>query len=545
MRIFANFMRLLVGLAVLSAAAGIPAYFTSVDKSAVVAAGKGTPTPVDLARLYLDSSKISAAVVLADAAAEGDAISKDVSEAYKKHPSWRIAGGDAPYFSAFLSTIDASKYGGGTAVYGILSLGENRAKLLEFLSETQSEFVKRILALRGMTSALLPPVFGSAGAPLDAALLTTALLAQSGDFPPDFLKSFSATLNASQTDPAEKERLEKYCLGVLVLSKKCDWVLLRSIFARFSEIGEVYDFAKLCGDSPDDFKLLAAAAISGCGVADSIKYLSDPDRRRDFAFAYMHGEGAAKFLLSADKPIYRDSYAAKIFSPALSPIREFLGGVAARHGAALLSLKIFLSIIGGYMAVRGAVRIFSRRRDTPSWRSPLALGRGLLEGAMVSLFVFLAFEPDAFKIKIESAENTPAPELKFAFEKVVNTIGEETMKFESDSATLAAVGLFFVMQFTVYLVSLIRLAAIKRTVAPAKLKLKLLENEDNLFDLGLYIGLAGTVVSLVLLTMGIVTASLMAAYASTLFGILFTATIKIGHVRGYRRKLLIEAENED
>ena len=164
---------------------------------------------------------------------------------------------------------------------------------------------------------------------------------------------------------------------------------------------------------------------------------------------------------------------------------------------------------------------------------------------MVSLFVFLAFEPDAFKIKIESAENTPAPELKFAFEKVVNTIGEETMKFESDSATLAAVGLFFVMQFTVYLVSLIRLAAIKRTVAPAKLKLKLLENEDNLFDLGLYIGLAGTVVSLVLLTMGIVTASLMAAYASTLFGILFTATIKIGHVRGYRRKLLIEAENED
>lgn len=119
------------------------------------------------------------------------------------------------------------------------------------------------------------------------------------------------------------------------------------------------------------------------------------------------------------------------------------------------------------------------------------------------------------------------------------------MKFETDSATLAAVGLFLVLQFTVYLVCLIRLSIIKREIAPAKLKLKLLENEENLFDLGLYIGLGGTVVSLILLTMGVVTASLMAAYASTLFGILFTATVKIVHVRKYKRKLLLEAENEN
>lgn len=115
------------------------------------------------------------------------------------------------------------------------------------------------------------------------------------------------------------------------------------------------------------------------------------------------------------------------------------------------------------------------------------------------------------------------------------------MKFESDTATLAAVALFFVLQLAVYVFSLIRLSAIKRTSATAKLKLQLLENEENLFDLALYIGLAGTVTSLILLTVGIVNASLMAAYASTLFGILFTALIKIFHVRPYKRKLLIEA----
>ena len=114
------------------------------------------------------------------------------------------------------------------------------------------------------------------------------------------------------------------------------------------------------------------------------------------------------------------------------------------------------------------------------------------------------------------------------------------MKLDTDTATLAAVGLFLVLQFLVYLFCLIRIASIKRVKTSPQLKLKLLENEENLFDLGLYIGLAGTVVSLVLLTVGIVTASLMAAYTSTLFGILVTALVKIVHLRRFKRKLLVE-----
>ena len=71
-------------------------------------------------------------------------------------------------------------------------------------------------------------------------------------------------------------------------------------------------------------------------------------------------------------------------------------------------------------------------------------------------------------------------------------------------------------------------------------KLFLLENEENLFDLGLYIGLAGTVASLILLAMDIAQVSLVSAYSSTLFGILFGAALKILHVRAYRRQLILE-----
>jgi len=72
--------------------------------------------------------------------------------------------------------------------------------------------------------------------------------------------------------------------------------------------------------------------------------------------------------------------------------------------------------------------------------------------------------------------------------------------------------------------------------------LKLLENEDHLFDAGLYLGFAGTIISLILVSLGVIQPSLMAAYSSTSFGIIFVSVFKIFHLRPERRKLLLEAE---
>jgi hypothetical protein len=61
-----------------------------------------------------------------------------------------------------------------------------------------------------------------------------------------------------------------------------------------------------------------------------------------------------------------------------------------------------------------------------------------------------------------------------------------------------------------------------------------------LFDLGLYVVLGGTVMSLVLLLiLDVKQDALIGAYASTLFGIIFVAILKIFHVRPYRNQLLI------
>ena len=65
---------------------------------------------------------------------------------------------------------------------------------------------------------------------------------------------------------------------------------------------------------------------------------------------------------------------------------------------------------------------------------------------------------------------------------------------------------------------------------------------DHLFDAGLYLGFAGTIISLILVSLNFIKPSLMAAYSSTSFGIIFVSMLKIFHVRPLRRRLIIESE---
>jgi hypothetical protein len=103
---------------------------------------------------------------------------------------------------------------------------------------------------------------------------------------------------------------------------------------------------------------------------------------------------------------------------------------------------------------------------------------------------------------------------------------------------------FFVLQALLYLSCLVKLAEIRRQKLPPHMKLRLLENEDHLFDAGLYLGFVGTILSLIIASLGLITFSLMAAYSSTCFGIIFVVIFKIFPLRPARRELLLEAEGE-
>ena len=101
------------------------------------------------------------------------------------------------------------------------------------------------------------------------------------------------------------------------------------------------------------------------------------------------------------------------------------------------------------------------------------------------------------------------------------------------------------LQIIIYVFCLMRISELRKQTGEASLKLHLLDNEENLFDLGLYVGLGGTVMSLVLLLiLDVKQDALIGAYASTLFGIIFVAVLKIFHVRPYRNELLFARARE-
>jgi hypothetical protein len=104
--------------------------------------------------------------------------------------------------------------------------------------------------------------------------------------------------------------------------------------------------------------------------------------------------------------------------------------------------------------------------------------------------------------------------------------------------------LFFVLQGLLYIACVVKLAEIRRQRVFPKMKLRLLENEEHLFDAGLYLGFLGTIISFVLFSVSHAQFSLMVAYSSTSFGIIFVSFFKIFHLRPARRKLLLEAEAE-
>src|SRR5215469_9181234 len=105
--------------------------------------------------------------------------------------------------------------------------------------------------------------------------------------------------------------------------------------------------------------------------------------------------------------------------------------------------------------------------------------------------------------------------------------------------------LFFVLQGLLYIACVVKLAEIRRQRVGPRVKLKLLENEEHLFDAGLYLGFLGTIVSFIVYSVyARHQFSLMVAYSSTSFGILYVSFFKIFHLRPVKRRLLLEAESE-
>jgi hypothetical protein len=169
------------------------------------------------------------------------------------------------------------------------------------------------------------------------------------------------------------------------------------------------------------------------------------------------------------------------------------------------------------------------------------LSSGVL-ALLTTLLIVLATEPFLLRA-------APISEFSITFAvPVLSDIGDPSSlqstptTLAMDSKTLISIAFFAALQVAVYVICLLKIGEIHRSGLPSLVKLRLMENEENLFDAGLYVGIGGTAAALVLQVLKIIEPNLLAAYSSNLFGITCVALVKIQHVRPYKKRLIMESQ---
>jgi hypothetical protein len=266
----------------------------------------------------------------------------------------------------------------------------------------------------------------------------------------------------------------------------------------------------------------------------------------DLTAALPFNAGGVRELLRSNHRLYPAParQAAAQYEPFAS-IMSLTANYCWRMPVFALILKWFLYFSGGFLLAMAAH--FGRPKvsalEEPLQVRGIHVAREILFALGFLLVVLFLSEPFL-------APEGPAAALPFRLRIPTSVIAIQPEKSNlktsfMDRSKLVPMALFFVLQALLYVSSIVKLAEIQRQRVAPRIKLRLLENEDHLFDAGLYLGFLGTIVAFILSSLSAKpTFNLMVAYSSTSFGILFVSVFKIFHLRPVRRKLLLESEAE-
>ena len=533
----------------------VPAHLRSVDRTVLSQAAERGLSAEGAVRAQLNAAAIGPAGHLARGtglpADTASATEARIAELRAANPVLGVTGGPAPYLEAFLELTqkDHPEAVDHRAIVRLLLSRGDRAALAKRLDDSENANLKALLRIRNLRGMVrLHPADHAAGGPYDSGVLTLALLVQGGHFDTKLAEAIGRYARAAaEENPAAVQPVERLVTATLSLGRRLDFRSLAALASTAESLDAWSEMAELFREQPATTDELFSAFVLSEAPRAVYRYLdAHPETGpRDLRQALVLGPGAVELLLSRDRPIYRPSAIAGTILDALHPYRpERFVELPLQDPEVGLWLRLGL-LFGGGLALAFALGAV--------WRGSIPGGRAIsrahpvvfLRDGLIAVTLVLAisffFEPGILKAADPGGE--AAPRIQFAVADALQSIQSPVKAMQDlDQVTLLVLALFFIIQLVIYTFCLIKLKEIAKQLLPASTKIKLLENEENLFDFGLYVGLGGTVLSLILVAMGIVEASLMAAYASTLFGILFVALLKILHVRPYRQKLILEID---
>jgi len=524
----------LAGLLLALAAWTLPVNLKSVSPALLREAGEDTPSLSMFGRTLVDSEKIGPAALVLDAAravndpgtAQLDSELKALSAQQPEMVAW---GGWDPFLDPLFKLRESKNVSGSTPVLNFFLPEQARATLRNYLSNSRSLGVQSVLKTRDIKSTgRFVPVSQPGGQPLESVILLTALLYQGEHLSPALQREVRSLADQAVAQGSLGE-LEPFFLDVLSLGKRLDWAQLAEMLRRTGDTKTVSEYAHLARVAPEQFPLIYVAALFS-GSADRVaSYLIQYGKTglEDLRLALASGQGAVNQLMLRQVPVNHTMNAGVGTAASLVML----------HPQAMLIVKYLGYLIGAFLIFRGL----------DLWIvAPTGLGLPRMKsGALAFLFAALlivatepfllkAAPPSEYRVRLVLpalviTSTNPAQ----AADQTITTM---------DSTTLISIGFFAALQIAMYLTCLLKIREIARSAVAPIVKLRLMENEENLFDGGLYVGIGGTAAALVLQVLGVIEPNLLAAYSSNLFGITCVAIVKIRHVRPYKRQLILDSQ---
>ena len=528
---------LLLGLGLLTVAWLLPVNVKSLNTALLREAGRDTPTVAAFGRDLLELDKPGPAALVLEAARQtGDSGANALGVIFAsfaaKHRDMMPWGGWDVALEPLLINRNAASSAESQPVLKFMVTQQARDNLRHYLAVSRLPAVQTLLKTGELTTTQrFVPAGRPGGQPLDAVILLTAYLWQTEHLSASLQREVRALAeNAGQS--GQMGDLEDFYLDILTLGQRLNWIQLSELLRTTSSLGTVGQFAHLTRVAPEHLPVIYTAALMTKSADSVAHYLIAFGRpgADNLRLALAYGQGAIEQLVLRQAPVTRGA----------GPEFELGAAFALRHPE--------LALLGKYAAFLGGIFLLLRSVDLRLFRSIETalhgafprMGSGLI--AAILTFIFFVFS-EPFLLNA-------APTSDYKIKLTIPVIGAlaapastaSTTPTTMDITTILTITIFAAIQVGMYVVCLLKISEIARSSLPAAIQLRLMENEENLFDGGLYIGIAGTATALVLQVLHFIDANLLAAYSSNLFGIVCVALVKIRHVRPYKRQLILEIQ---
>jgi hypothetical protein len=511
----------------------MPVHLRALDVGVVQKAGRKTPSLIQQGMALVSGQNLGVArlflqVAQSEAIGGREQLTVAVANAVRQHPECFVWGNDST-----LARLFENSYSSQEVFTKIIVRQKNRRAALEMLRTSPNPIVQELLQCRALTNTVLfPSSTSTAGQAFDAVVAISGLLLVEGRLATG-LSDEIGQLAAAANRGNGSMPLEQVLMDLLLLGQQFNWDQLVAFVGRIEDSGTLHTLVEQVRHSTGPMPVLFSAVVLSGKPAAVAKYITEFDQTAygDLAAGLRYGTGGLNELLNRQQMLYRDRSG---YTLALSMCWQQPGLAFVLKWLAYLSSGFLLALTLHLVQppVTARERALQVRGFHVIRESMFALGFLLVVLLLSEPFLTQDTRKEEFTFRLQVPMTGHAVPVGFAsaHPNIMNNM------------ILLTLLLFFVLQGLIYVSCLVKLAEIRRQNSAPRMKLRLLDNEDHLFDAGLYLGFVGTILSLIMVSMGLIKFSLMAAYSSTCFGIIFVCVFKIFNLRPARRRLLMEIE---